>query len=137
MMTGPPRPARAPATDGAAPSLAATGAVASTTRPASPVGPGGSRALRLRPAGGAAGGPVVGVGRRVCSTTVVAGFGGVVAGRLVVAWRAICRVWGFGSARFTDRGTFAGSPTGNLRLGWACGPAEEAGRAGQRVGGRQ
>ncbi len=43
--------------------------------------------------------------------------GGVDSGRLASGGPAVCRLRGFGSTRFSERGTFAGSPTGNLQDG--------------------
>ena len=43
--------------------------------------------------------------------------GGVDATRLAVAGPAVCRLRGIGSARFSERGTLAGCPAGNLRRG--------------------
>ena len=49
--------------------------------------------------------------------------GGVESGGLALGGPAVCRLRGFGSAGFSERCTFAGSPTGNLRSGGAYGPA--------------
>ncbi|WP_116996721.1 hypothetical protein [Desertimonas flava] len=57
----------------------------------------------------------VATGERLLRAGSEAVSGGVDSARLALAWPAMFRVRGFGSARFSERGTFAGSPPGNLR----------------------
>jgi hypothetical protein len=46
-----------------------------------------------------------------------AGFGGVDTTRLAVAGPAVCRLRAIVSARFSEQGTLAGCPAGNLQRG--------------------